>query len=99
VINEELKIAVFIVICVGVLFLFLAGEMILRCRKQRIIKSKVLPFTEEGLKKYDDFAPGEAIILAWSEPGDFPRWHSKMQEEVRTKMPVLARALDRMVEN
>jgi hypothetical protein len=99
VISEELKIVAFIVIGIGILFLFLAGEMILRSRKQRIIESQIAPFIEVDLKQYDDFAPGEAVILAWSEPGDFPLWHSRMQEEVRTKMPALARALDRMVEN
>lgn len=98
-IDEELKIAAFFAIGLGVLFLFLAGEMVLRRRKQRIIESQITLFTEEGLKQYDDFAPGEAVIMAWSEPGAFPRWHIKMQDEVRTKMPVLARALDRMVEN
>lgn len=81
------------------LFLFLAGEAILRRRKQRIIESTITPVTEVGLTQYDDYAPGEAVILAWSEAGDFPHWHRHMQDEVRSNMPVLARALDRMVEN
>lgn len=97
--NEELQIGMFIALSIGLLFLYLAGEMILRRRRQRIIESESTPFTEEGLKQYDDFAPGEAAYLAWTEPGDTPRWHSKMQDEVRVKMPVLARALDRMVDN
>lgn len=87
----------YIAIGLGLLFIFLVGEMILRRRKQRAIKPT--PVTEEGLAQYDDFAPGEAVYLAWSEPGDNPRWHNKMQDEVRSQMPVLARALDRLVEN
>lgn len=97
--SEELKILSFICIGLGILFLFLVGEMILRRRKQRTIESEATQYTEEGLTQYDDFAPGEAVYLAWTENGDFPRWHSKMQDEVRKNMPVLARALDRMVEN
>lgn len=97
--NEELKIWVFIALGIGILFLFLAGDMILRCRKRRVLDADSTPFTEEGLVQYDGFSPGEAIFMAWSEPGDFPRWHAKQQEEVRKTMPVLARALDRMVEN
>ncbi len=98
-IDEELKIVALVALGLGILFMFLVGEMILRRRKQRIIESQATLFTEEGLKQYDDYAPGEAVIMAWSEPGAFPRWHSKMQDEVRTNMPVLARALDRMVEH
>lgn len=88
-----------IAIGLGLLFLFLVGSTILRRREQRIVESEMTPFTEAGLKQYDDYAPGEAVILAWSEAGDFPRWHSMKQDQLRKNMPVLARALDRMVEN
>lgn len=83
----------------GSLFLAIAGGMILRCRKRKQLEAAMALRPEPALNMYDDFAPGEAVILAWLAPGDFPRYHSKMQDEVRTNMPILARALDRMVKN
>lgn len=82
-----------VMVCLfGVLYLILNER-----KRRRSVEPT--PVTEEGLKQYDDFAPGEAVYLAWSEPGNTPRWHGLMQEEVRKNMPVLARALDRLVEN
>jgi len=97
--EEELKFVFLIAVIAGLIFLLVAGEMVLRRRKQRALELEATPYTEQGLKQYDDFAPGEAVYLAWSDAGDFPRWHSKMQDEVRKNMPVLARALDRLVED
>lgn len=57
------------------------------------------PVTEEGLTQFDNLSPGEAVMMAWSEPGDNPHYHRMMQDDVRAQMPVLGRALDRMVEN
>lgn len=56
------------------------------------------PLTEDILKQYDDLPSGMAIYLAWVEDGSSPRSRKKMKESVRAQMPVLARALDRMVE-
>lgn len=95
---DELKILAYLAIGLFVLFIFLCGQLILRRRNEQKIQAEQTPYTEQGLTQYDDFAPGEAVYLAWSEAGDFPRWHSKMQDDVRKNMPVLARALDRMVE-
>jgi hypothetical protein len=81
-----------------ILLLMLVGVIAigLHVRKQEAVMST--PVTDVGLEQFDDLPPGLAIVHAWSEPGENPRWHRKMQEEVRTQMPVLARALDRLVE-
>ena len=54
------------------------------------------PFTESGLRQYDNLEPAEAVLRAWNTPGPRPDWHAKAQKKVREAMPVLARALDRM---
>lgn len=36
----------------------------------------------------------EAILRAWNHPGYQPAYHRAMQEELRTRWPMLARALD-----
>lgn len=57
------------------------------------------PVSEEGLKQFDDLPPLMAVALAWSNPGKYPTWHYRMQQIVRAHMPVLGRALDRLVES
>lgn len=54
------------------------------------------PVTEEGLKQYDEDPILVAIARAWTEPGNHPSWHFRMQQIVRSQMPVLGRALDRL---
>lgn len=39
-----------------------------------------------------------AIVRAWTEAGSHPAWHFRMQQIVRSQMPVLGRALDRLAE-
>lgn len=95
--DNEVKILAFIAIGLMILFVFLCGQIILRSRKQRNDEST--PVTEEGLKQFDDLLPVYAAVLAWTDPGANERWHNKMKNDVREKMPLLARALDRMVEN
>jgi len=56
------------------------------------------PVTEDGLGQYDNLTAIEAVVKAWSEPGEFPTWHFRMQQIVRKTMPVLGRALDRITE-
>lgn len=56
------------------------------------------PVTEEGLKQFDTLPASEAVLAAWVYAGNTPTWHHRMQQIVRTQMPVLARALDRLVE-
>lgn len=54
------------------------------------------PTTPEGRARYDDKKPAQAAAAAWHEVGAHPDWHRMQQREVRRRMPVLARALDRM---
>jgi hypothetical protein len=56
------------------------------------------PVTKEGLEQFDNLTAIEAVIKAWTEPGDHPTWHYRMQQIVRKTMPVLGRALDRLTE-
>ena len=56
------------------------------------------PFTRSGLTQYDSAPDIEAIFLAWMRPGQDPAWHDRCREEVRDRMPLLARALDRYCE-
>jgi hypothetical protein len=55
------------------------------------------PVTQEGLEQFDHLPPLMAVALAWSYPGKYPTWHYRMQQIVRAHMPVLGRALDRLV--
>ena len=81
---------------IGGMLIFIAviGEYLLRRRTE---KAEITPVTEEGLKQYDELPSGVAVLMAWAEPGGNPLFHFEMQEEVRKKMPVLARALDRYI--
>lgn len=56
------------------------------------------PFTEEGLKQFDNEPVIVAIARAWTESGKYPSWHYRMQNVVRRNMPVLGRALDRLAD-
>lgn len=56
------------------------------------------PTTPEGLAQYDHLPWPEAALLAWTEPGCHPEWHWRCRNRVREEMPLLARALDRAVE-
>ncbi|WNN94561.1 hypothetical protein SEA_LEWANDO_58 [Arthrobacter phage Lewando] len=56
------------------------------------------PVTEDGLKTFDSLPADEAVLAAWMYEGNHPAWHHRMQQIVRAQMPVLARALDRLVE-
>lgn len=54
------------------------------------------PTTPEGLEQFDHLEPAEAVRMAWTDPGNYPAYHRAIQVEVQNKMPVLARALDRL---
>lgn len=56
------------------------------------------PRTPRGLVGLDHLPPEEALVRAWSEPGAASRWHWMCVQVVRDCMPLLARALDRLVE-
>lgn len=89
------KVVILLAIIVGSYVFGLFWWWLLGCRKQE----KVTPVTKQGLEQYDDLPPGAAILLAWTEAGANPQWHREMQNEVRKTMPVLARALDRFIQN
>lgn len=86
------KLIALALVCMILLFTYLIGELFLRRRKQ----GEATPITEEGLVQYDELPSGVAVLMAWTEAGGNPLWHFEMQDEVRKKMPLLARALDRM---
>lgn len=51
-------------------------------------------------ERWDDLPAAEAVARAWQDPG--PRrkhgtWHPTARDEVRQLMPLLARALDRLL--
>lgn len=98
---SDIEFKIISLIAIGLILLFVAicGQIILRARNAKKLEAVMTPMTEEGLTQFDELPPAVAVAMAWSEPGDFPRWHLKMQDEVRQQMPVLARALDRMVTN
>ena len=54
------------------------------------------PYTDKGLRKYDDLPATEAVVKAWEGDGINPRWHAACVAETRASLPVLARALDRL---
>lgn len=56
------------------------------------------PVTPEGLQQFDDDDAVTAVIEAWTLPGNNPTWHLQMQKQVAAQMPVLARAIERLVE-
>jgi hypothetical protein len=81
---------------VGVLMCCWAIGMILYYKRREANAPVATPVTDEGLTQYDDLPPAVAVMMAWSEAGDNPRWHALRQDDVRAEMPVLARALDRL---
>ena len=58
---------------------------------------RITPVTPRGLRKFDHLPPCEAVIAAWTSVGSNPSWGSDAIAETRAAMPLLARALDRMV--
>jgi hypothetical protein len=50
----------------------------------------------EAIRMYDHLSPIEAILLAWTDPGPYPEWHTKMRRQVHALMPVLAHNLERL---
>ena len=58
---------------------------------------RITPVTPRGLRKFDHLPPAEAVIAAWTSVGRNPSWGRYAIAETRASMPLLARALDRMV--
>lgn len=49
-----------------------------------------------SLARYDHLEPIEAVRAAWSIAGPVPEYHEEMKAGVWFRMPLLARALDRL---
>lgn len=62
------------------------------------MSSHKTPVTLEGLRKFDHLPADQAVVEAWTSLGSNPSWGLKSKQLVRDAMPLLARALDRMVE-
>lgn len=54
------------------------------------------PITPGGLRKLDGLPAAEALVRAWTEPGPAPRLHEQERAELHRRMPLVARALDRL---
>lgn len=50
-----------------------------------------------SLEKYDHLPPEQAIIRAWTDGDPSPRWHALAIRDVDNAMPLLARAVERLV--
>ncbi len=55
------------------------------------------PMSAHGLAQFDHLLPEEAIFEAWTNPIHIDAWHQKMQQEVRERMPLLARSIGFML--
>ena len=53
----------------------------------------------KGKYMYEHLTPEEAVRQAWVNPGISPRTHEEAQKRLRKDMPLLARALDRLVDS
>ena len=51
----------------------------------------------KNIEMYDKLPPDQAVARAWSDPGRSPQTHREAQDNLRKSMPLLARALDRLV--
>lgn len=53
---------------------------------------------EVRLARWDALPAAEAVARAWRDPGpQAGTWHAKAREDVTMLMPLLARALDRLI--
>ena len=54
------------------------------------------PTSPDALAKYDSMPAKDAVLAAWSTPGNNPGWHRMHRRKLHEEMPLLARALDRL---
>lgn len=53
---------------------------------------------EERMAMWDQLPAAEAVARAWQDPGpDFGTWHKQARLDIEYCMPLLARALDRLL--
>lgn len=50
-----------------------------------------------NLDMYNHLDPVEALVAAWTIPGEHPVYHRNMQDRVARNMPLVARAIERIV--
>lgn len=50
-----------------------------------------------NLDMYNHLDPVEALVAAWVFPGEHPVYHRNMQDRVARSMPLVARAIERIV--
>ena len=51
-----------------------------------------------NIDKYDHLPPLDAVVTAWAGPGRVSAYHAFMQVRLEMEWPLLARALDRLVQ-
>ncbi len=51
-----------------------------------------------NIEKYDMLPPDQAVARAGADPARSPMTHREAQDNLRKSMPLLARALDRLVD-
>lgn len=56
------------------------------------------PYTRDGLRQFDHLSPEEALVAAWTVHGPDSQWHALAQAQLRDSMPLLHRAIQRIVE-
>lgn len=54
------------------------------------------PVRRVSLEAFDHLPAAEAVRAAWLVPGPVPQYHRSMKLEVHARMPMLARALERL---
>lgn len=95
--TEQITAFVCIWLFLGVVFVLTSMWLGKRADKRRRETWKMLNAFDD-LTIYDHLPPGIAVAYAWSETRNMPHFHEMMREEVRAQMPLLARSLDRLVE-
>ena len=55
------------------------------------------PYTPEGLRQFDHLPPEEALAAAWEVHGPRSEWHTFAQVRLQWSMPVVHRAIMRII--
>jgi hypothetical protein len=97
--EDTYKLTALLSIIVLLLVLFAISTVRIWITDSRKKRAVATPVTEAGLRQFDNLPPGMAVAHAWTDAGNQPHYHRMMQDNVRAEMPLLARALDRLVED
>lgn len=79
----------------GAVFIFATLVIVSRSKYRRPQE----PIDVDDIEKYDHLPPGIAVAYAWEESDVGSHLHEMRKDEVRAQMPLLARSLDRLVED